>query len=460
MACARLTRQRLPACRHSTSVRAFRHTLARMAAPEIDGFVEGFIEQDAQLRITRWSVESERIFGWTTAEAVGRPSHSIVPERNRARHDRTVNAYLAAAQRRIQRLEMTALHKDGHEFRAEFYSAIEDRDGAPFITTVVRAIRPDARVEAAFRQRDRYQSVLNQIDDGCSVVDLRGQYLYVNDAYCRMFHTTKETTLGHGFRELQDPRRQDELYEVFNRVYRTCEPMKAYEFKLGDVFIEQSISLERNSKGEPIGFVSIYRDCTARKLTEAERVRATEAAEAANRAKSEFLANMSHEIRTPMNGIIGMAALALDTDLTPLQSDCLNTIRGQADSLLTIVNDILDFSKIESRHIELERVAFSIEAIVHDLVKPLALKARERRITFSSGVAADVPQRLIGDPVRVVQILTNLLANAIKFTERGSVSLRVGVDALDGQCATVRFAVTDTGIGIPADKQSAIFEPF
>src|SRR5450432_845432 len=129
-----------------------------MAAPRVDGFVEGFIEQDARLHITRWSDESERLFGWTAGEAVGMSTHTLIPERNRDKHDRVVNAFLASTERRIQRLEVTAVHRDGREFRAEFHSAIEDREGALFITTVVRALTPDGRAEAAFRQSERYRA--------------------------------------------------------------------------------------------------------------------------------------------------------------------------------------------------------------------------------------------------------------------------------------------------------------
>jgi PAS domain S-box-containing protein len=433
-----------------------------MNAPKADGFIEGFIEQDARGHITRWSDESERLFGWTAAEAIGRRSHTLIPERNRARHDRTIETFLASPERRIQRMEVTALHRDGQEFRAQFHSAIEDREGALFITTVVRAITPDARAEAAFRQSERYRAILNQLEDGCSVVDLRGNFLFVNDAFCRIFGVTRERVLGQSFRDMQNPERHARTYEIFNAVYRTGEPMKSYEYKVtpSNLVVEQAISLERDPSGKAIGFLSIYRDTTARKVAEEELARARDAAEAANRAKSEFLANMSHEIRTPMNGIIGMTALALDTDLTPHQTDCLETIRSQAESLLTIVNDILDFSKIESGRVELESVPFSLEETVNDVVKPLAVKAREKGIELASRIAADVPPRLVGDPGRVRQIVANLLANAIKFTERGSVTLDVTVDARQDDRATLHVAITDTGIGIPADKLATIFEPF
>jgi signal transduction histidine kinase len=267
--------------------------------------------------------------------------------------------------------------------------------------------------------------------------------------------------LGQSFKDTQDPGRHARTFEMFNTVYKTGQPVTyEYHVAVSNRFVEQSISLERGADGGAIGFLSIYRDSTARRLAGEEIARAKEAAEAANRAKSEFLANMSHEIRTPMNGIIGMTAVVLDSDLTPDQTECLLTIRNQAETLLTIVNDILDFSKIESGRIELESVSFSLEDALSDVVKPLAVRAQQKGIALSSGMAEDAPPRIVGDPVRVKQVVANLLANAIKFTERGSVTLDVTVDARQGDRATLHFRITDTGIGIPADKLATIFEPF
>ncbi|HMB79470.1 MAG TPA: ATP-binding protein [Vicinamibacterales bacterium] len=181
---------------------------------------------------------------------------------------------------------------------------------------------------------------------------------------------------------------------------------------------------------------------------------------AASRAKSEFLANMSHEIRTPMNGIIGMTALALDTAPTPAQNECLQTIRSQAESLLTVVNDILDFSKIEQRHVELESVVFGLADALSEVTSPLAARARSKGLELSIDIAPDAPPHIVGDPVRLKQIVANVLSNAVKFTERGSVRLDVSVDERIGDHVRLHFRVADTGIGVASDKQGAIFEPF
>ena len=240
--------------------------------------------------------------------------------------------------------------------------------------------------------------------------------------------------------------------------------------------------------GQPAQMLCILRDVTAERRNAEELAHAKEAAEAANRdllaanrnleetgrlaremadraealsaAKSDFLANMTHEVRTPLNGILGMTGLALETQLENDQREYLELVKSSAEALLSLVNDVLDFSKYEVGKLGLDCVEFSLRELVRDVLRPLALRASASGLAFESVIEDQAPDRLIGDPLRISQVLRNLAGNAVKFTGQGKVSVTVQAESLEASRVSLHFSVRDTGIGVPPEKHRAIFEPF
>ncbi|MGO9269397.1 MAG: ATP-binding protein [Terriglobia bacterium] len=236
-----------------------------------------------------------------------------------------------------------------------------------------------------------------------------------------------------------------------------------YRFLCGDgqyAYVLDRGYVMRDHSGRAVRMIGAMMDITASKQTEKEMQQAKEAAEAASRAKSEFLANMSHEIRTPMNGIIGMTQLTLETELTLDQRESLNMVKVSADSLLRIINDILDFSKIEAGKMDLDSVDFNLRDALEQSARMFAYPATQKGLGLICNLAPDVPEIVRGDPTRLRQVAVNLLGNALKFTNRGEVALEVECFSRQAETVVLHFAVRDTGIGIPRDKQPLIFEAF
>ncbi|HVU51403.1 MAG TPA: ATP-binding protein, partial [Polyangia bacterium] len=318
--------------------------------------------------------------------------------------------------------------------------------------------------EALLAEEEKFKLIFENMQDAYMLSKLDGTILLVNPALVKMLGYEREADL------LGKNTGRDVFVDAEDRAQLRAQLMATGEvrghktsFRRADgtpVVVEGNVRLVRDERGAPAGIEGMIRDMTTHYQIRADLIAAREAAEIATQGKSQFLANVSHEIRTPLNAIVGLGHLLLATELPAKQRDYVGKIHSSARILLRTVDDVLDFSKIEAGKLELERTSFRLDEVLEDVGSVLGVQADGKGISFVVSVAADVPRSLIGDPLRLGQVLTNLVGNAIKFTERGGVTLKVALAArADGQ-ARLRFAVEDTGIGIAAPQLARIFEPF
>ncbi len=311
-------------------------------------------------------------------------------------------------------------------------------------------------LDAAEGRRRTLHTVLDAIPDPVVAVNRSGRIIFRNRASARTLGRS-----GAGQRGARDTL-APEQWRKAETVMRSGTPVFGEEESdpAGGICRTTRIPV-LNQAGAAVGLVAISRDITAQKAGEDRLLSEKQAAEAAARANSEFLATTSHEVRTLMSGVTGMTTLLLDTDLSDEQRDFVDTIRNSGDALLRVVHDVLDLSKIDAGMLELETRTFSVRRVVRDSLGMVAQQAATKGLELATEIADSVPDAVIGDPVRVQQVLVNLLTNALKFTDDGSVRVRVALaaPAADGR-STLAFSVEDTGVGIAPDRLEAVFERF
>jgi len=351
---------------------------------------------------------------------------------------------------------------DGSFFPAEYWSHPQLHDGA-VTGAVVTFLDISERLQANEKLLKLSRAVENS-PASVVITNVDGTIEYVNRRFTQVTGYLPEEAIGQNPRVLNAGIHPKEFYQ---EMWATILAGKEWEGEIynkkksGEIYLEHAfISPIRDDKGAATHFVAVKEDITKRKQTEQELQKAMAAAEAASRAKGDFLANMSHEIRTPMNAIIGLSHLCLQTELTAKQKDYLHKVHGSAKSLLGIINDVLDFSKIEAGKMDVELVRFELEDVMGNLATVVSAKAEEKGLEFLFETSLDVYPHLIGDPLRLGQVLINLVGNAVKFTDKGEVLVLAEVEEETADEVVLLFTVRDTGIGMTREQAGKLFQAF
>ncbi|KMQ51003.1 two-component hybrid sensor and regulator [Chitinispirillum alkaliphilum] len=329
---------------------------------------------------------------------------------------------------------------------------------------LIEQISASRKIQSQLLEKNQLiNSLLSHTPSPVSIFDQEGKFVLVSDASAEIIGKSKQEIMGKNFKDLFPPGIADNF--LFNTKLLT---QKRKPFTKKDlippldgekkVYETTLFPIPINSNQQLIG--SISTDITEREIFENRLMSAKESAEVANRTKSLFLANMSHEIRTPLHGVMGMANLLLDTKLDSQQTSFLETIVASSEHLLAIINDLLDFSKIEAGKVNLEFLEFRFKDIIPDIFKLMDHRTRSKNLSLNYTIHPSVPEIVIGDPIKLRQILLNLISNAVKFTPKGSITLNITPKEHTKEKLVLHFSICDTGIGIPEDKLDLLFKEF
>jgi PAS domain S-box-containing protein len=418
---------------------------------------DAIISGDSYGNITSWNPTAEVLFGYSAEEAIGQPLTLIMPKQFREMRESTIG----------RTIESTGLKKDGQEFPIDLSLAIWRRGGDVFFTAIVRDITERMRIEEALREsEERYRQLVENANDIIYRTDESGCFTFVNPVASRVIGYAGGELIGKHFLDLTRPDYRQKASRFYGVQFVKKTPDTYYELPIitkdgAELWIGQHVQLVME-EDQVMGFQAVARDITERRRVEEALYEAKDAAEVANRAKSTFLANMSHELRTPLNAIIGYSELLQEEAEGLGHKDFisdLGKIWTAGRHLLSLISDILDFSKIEAGKMELYLETFDLVPLIKDVVEsvqPLVVKN-------GNTIQVDYPADLgivHGDPIKVRQILLNLLNNAAKFTQRGAITLAVTRETVVGDTDWVRFCVTDTGIGMTLEQMHTLFQPF
>ncbi len=407
------------------------------------------------------------LFGYTSAELTGHSIERLLPDHQLVADNDEFAGWTSALPVGIGR-GPTGLARDGRRFPVEVsLNPLPAQPGEPaLLCASVRDVTQRRQMEEQLRESEEYfRSVFAGAGVGIISTCKDGRILKVNQSYCQFIGYREDELIGREATELMHPEDVDEsLYHKDLLMTGAVEELhgeKRYLHRNGQVrWGDMTSRVLRSKDGQFIATLTTITDTTERREAELALAEAKRLAEEATRLKSDFLANMSHEIRTPMNAILGMTQLCLQTELTLKQRNYLEKVFNSSKSLLGIINDILDFSKIEAGKLTMEEVPFRLEHVLSNLADIATIKAQEKGIELLFDLAPDVPTALAGDPLRLGQVLINLVGNAIKFTERGEVVVAVRRLETRADKARLRFAVRDTGIGLSAEQRARLFQAF
>ncbi len=439
----------------------------------VDTAKDAIITVGDQGIIESFNNAAHEFFGYGKVEIIGQNVSKLISFLNQEGNDEYLAPYQKTGEEDLNGgiRELVGWRKDGSEFPVDLSVSRVHMGSRQVCTLIIRDITKRIESEEAIKRLLRHiQLILHSAGEGIYGLDLQGKTTFVNPAAALMLGYSPEELLGVPMHVTMHhtkpdgspyPREECPMYEAIKDGIVHIVENEVLWRKDGTCFpVRYTSTPIKDEENTIIGAVVTFSDISQQKHVEADLVEARDQAYEAVRMKSEFLAMVSHEIRTPMNGVLGMTGLLLESALTRDQRDCAETVKHSADSLLTIINDVLDFSKIESGKLDVEILDFDLRTAIEDVLDLLGGKAQEKGLELVGLVYASVPTAVRGDPGRCRQILLNLVGNAIKFTDRGEVVIQVVPETETSEEVCVRVDVMDTGIGISAEAQQRLFQPF